>query len=77
MFQSEKSGLCPFNSEDPSCTILNLAMDEKPVADDSLTVVMEADLAVKIKRLEVQFNQLLTDKLHAWKRIQMEWFTRE
>ena len=32
MFRSKKSGLHPFNSEDPSCAILNSAVDERPVA---------------------------------------------
>ena len=45
MFRSEKLGFRLFNSENPSCAIIDSAVDERPVADNSLTVVMEADLA--------------------------------
>ena len=76
MFWSDKLGFCPFNSEDPSCAIINSAMDERPVADDSLTVVMEADLATGATRPEAQFNQFLTDKLCAWKHVQVDHVTR-
>ena len=69
MFRSEKLGFHPFNSEDQSCAINNSAVDVRPAADDSLTVVMEADLAAGTERPEVQFTQYLTDKLRAWKRI--------
>ena len=47
-------------------------MDERLVADNSLTVVMEADLATGTMRPEVQFNQFLTDKLRAWKHVQAD-----
>ena len=40
MFRSEKSGLRPFNSEDPLCATVNSVVDGRLVADDSLTVVM-------------------------------------
>ena len=77
MFRSEKSGFRPFCSEDPSCAIINSPMGVRPAADDSLNIVMEADLAAGTERTEAQFKQYLTDKLRAWKRTQMERFTRE
>ena len=77
MLRSGKSGFRPFNSEDLSCAIKNSAVDERPAADDSLTVVMEADLAARTERPEAQFKQYFTDKLRAWKCIQMERFIRE
>ena len=52
-------------------------MDERPVADDSLTVVMEADLATGTMRPEVQFNQFLIDKLHTWKHVKTDRVTHE
>ena len=40
-------------------------------------MVMEADLDTGATRPEVQFNQFLTDKLRAWKRVQVDRVTRE
>ena len=58
-FRSEKSGFHPFNFEDPSCAIIDLALDERLIADDSLTVIMEANLAT------AQLSEFLIDKLRA------------
>ena len=57
MCQSEKSGFRPLNSEDPLCAIIDSDVDERPVADDFLRVVIEAEMATRATRLEAQFNQ--------------------
>ena len=77
MFRSEKSGFRPFDSEDPSCAIISSPGGVRPAADDSLNIVMGADLAAGTERPEAQFKQYLTDKLRTWKRTQMEQFTHE
>ena len=72
IFQIEKSGFHPSNSEDPSCVIIDSAVDERPVADDSLIVVMEADFATGTTRPGAQIHQFLTDKLCAWKCVHVD-----